>query len=68
MSIYLIDALLIGELNENHQIPTTKERCFVEAESMAGALRLRPESAKYEIVSIQNIGNIVARETKAKIL
>ena len=61
MSIYMIDAERIGPV-EDHKQHLTKERFFVEAQSIAGAIALRPEHGNFEIVCIQRIGNIIARE------
>ena len=64
MHIYMIDAERIGPVEE-HKQQVTKERCFVEAESIAGAIALRPENDDFEIVCVQRIGNIIARERTA---
>ena len=61
MPIYIIDAERIGPVI-NHQQQVTKERCFVEANSIAGAIALQSEQDNYEIVCVHRIGNIVARE------
>ena len=61
MHIYMIDAERLGPV-ENDKQQIRKERCFVEAETIAGALALRPEDDDFEIVCIQRIGNIIARE------
>lgn len=60
----MIDAERIGSVEE-HKQHVTKERCFVEAESIAGAVALRPEDYNFEIVCVQRIGNIIARERTA---
>ena len=61
MHIYIIDAERLGPVEKDKQ-QVRKERCFVEAETIAGAIALRPEDDDFEIVCIQRIGNIIARE------
>jgi hypothetical protein len=62
MHIYMIDAERLGPV-ENDKQQVRKERCFVEAETIAGAIALRPEDDDFEIVCVQRIGNIIARES-----
>jgi hypothetical protein len=61
MGVYMIDADRIGPWSD-HKYNVKRERCFVEAGSMSSALALRPENDEYQIISIQMIGNIIARE------
>ncbi len=61
MSIYIIDSETGEEVIDGKQV-MKKERCFVEASTIAGAIALRPERGTREIVCVQRVGNIIARE------
>ena len=66
MPVYVVIEREFGELNEQQELPTKKVQSFVEASSLYKALELFPQDKsiikKRELVSIQEVGNIVRRE------